>query len=361
MKKKILSVVLLAAVTIFSLAGCGSNGKTETTEKTSKEVSKEADKGIEKTKFKMAMVSSGLGSEMFNLNAYNAMKELSEKHGFEYTSVECSDTAAWEENITALGQEGYDLIVGVGWNAAEPLAKAQKLYPDSKYAIIDSACENENVTSITFREQEGAYVQGVLLAKAFPDNKLFGYVCSYQTQATYKYRYGFEQGIKSVIPDAKMIYNYVNSYSDTSMVHEYAVQQQAAGCEVVIGGVSSAANSGIYQAALELAKKGTPIYTTGLSVDQTTEENPYILGGLLKNTGDCMTYIIENYMGGTLKPGEICGGLAEDMFGVVYITTESENYRNTDIITDEVIAAAKKAADDIVSGKLVIDVPEETK
>jgi len=346
MKKRnnFICILLTIAVILACLTGCGGDAGGE--------ISSEGN-------FKMAMISSEIGSEAFNLNALNAMQSASEEHGFECISIECTDTSAWEENIMAVSEEGYDLIVGVGWNAAEPMAKAADMFPDCTYAIIDSVCANERVTSLTFREEEGAYVQGVMLATAFPEDDLFGYVCSYQTQATYKYRYGYEQGIKSVNPDAELIYNYVNSYSDTSMVYEYAVQQQAAGCNVVIGGASSAANAGIYQACLELAEKGTPTYTTGLSIDQTTSDNPYILGGLLKNTGSCMAQIIDQYMEGTLEPGEQPGGLAENAFGVVYVTTETENFRNEEIMTDEVIQAGRNAADKIISGEIVLTVPEE--
>lgn len=125
------------------------------------------------------------------------------------------------------------------------------------------------------------------------------------------------------------------------------------------GRCSSSSNAGIYQAALELADQGKTIYTTGLSIDQTTEENPYILGGLLKNTNICTRNVVENYLNGTLEGGSQLLGLKENAFGVVYITTDKENYRNTDIITDEVIAAGKEAADKIISGELVIEVPEE--
>lgn len=370
-QRKIWGVILVVAMLTGLLSGCGAGEAKETSttdadaasvEKEVQEEEKTAEESVEAEKkqdFKMAMISSEIGTEMFNLNAYNAMMDDSKELGFQAISVECTDTAAWEENIMAVSREGYDLVVGVGWNAAEAMAKAADMFPDTTYAIIDTVCENDKVTSITFREEEGAYVQGVMLANAFPDDKLFGYVCSYQTQATYKYRYGFEQGIKSVIPDAELIYNYINSYSDTSQVYEYAMQQAAAGCHVVIGGVSSAANSGIYQACLELADKGTPIYTTGLSVDQTTPDNPYILGGLLKNTGTCMDAIIREYIDGTLKAGIVAGGLKEDMFGVVMVTTDGAIYRNEEILTDDVVQAAKDAAAKIISGEIKIEVPEE--
>ena len=362
MKKRCIGLLMSLVLTAGAVTGCGGQAAGEpaaSSPVSGGQAAEQPSADGTKKDFKMAMISSEIGTEAFNLNAYNAMKAASETYGFDCISVECTDTTAWEENTMALSEEGYDLIVGVGWNTAEPIAKAADLFPDTRYAVIDTVCANDKVTSITFREEEGAYVQGVILATAFPEDDLFGYVCSYQTQATYKYRYGYEQGIKSVNPDAQLIYNYVNSYSDTSMVYEYAMQQRAAGCNVVIGGVSSAANSGIYQACLELAQQGTPIYTTGLSVDQTTADNPYILGGLLKNTGDCMMQIIEAYMAGTLEGGEQPGGLKENAFGVVSVTTDTENYRNAEILTDEVIQAGKTAAEKVISGEITIEVPEE--
>ena len=70
------------------------------------------------------------------------------------------------------------------------------------------------------------------------------------------------------------MYNYTNSYADTTLAYEYALQQQAAGCKIIMGGASSSSNAGIYQAALELADQGKTIYTTGLSIDQTKSVYP---------------------------------------------------------------------------------------
>ena len=145
----------------------------------------------------------------------------------------------------------------------------------------------------------------------------------------------------------------------TNLAYEYALQQKAAGANFIFGGVSASANSGIYQAAQELSKKGTPIYTTGLSVDQTTSENASIISGLLKNTGAVVDTIIERFLADELNGGSQILGLKEGAFGVVGVSPEEMNYRNTKIITDEVIAAGKEAAEKIISGELIIEVPEE--
>lgn len=352
--KKVVSVLFAGVLAGSCLTGCsGQSEEKAVKENTVSETKKE------KETPKVALITGPLGVEEFLMQAYNEMKVLSDEYGLEWASMECSDNTMWKENIEAASAEGYDLIIGIGWQAAEPFSEIAESYPDTDYVVIDTTCDNENVTSIGFKEQEGAYIQGVMMATAFPDETNFGYVCSYQNQATYKYRYGYSQGVLSVNPDAQFVYNYTNSYSDTSMAYEYAVQQQAAGCKVIMGGCSASSNTGIYQAALEFAEKGTPIYTTGLSVDQTTEENPYILGGLLKNTGACTRVVVEDYMNGNLKKGPQLLGVAENAFGVVYVTTEKANYRNTDVMTDEVIEAGKKAAEAIIKGDLVIEVPEE--
>lgn len=349
MRKITISLVLLMSA--FVLAGCGSSNKAEGNNSSNGDYSK----------LRVALISDTIGTEQFILQAYNAVKDAADKYGFEWTSIECTDTAAWEENTRAASNEGYDLIIGIGWQAADPFSEAADEFENTKYAVIDTTASNDKVTSIGFKEAEGSYVLGAMIAKAFPNESLYGYVSSFQTQATYKYRYGFEEGVKSLNPNAKFMYNFTNSYSDTSLAYEYAVQQKAAGANFIFGGVSASGNSGIYQAALELEKKGTPIYTTGLSIDQTTEDNKYIIGGLIKDTAVCVNTIIDEFLNGELQGGAQLLGIKEGAFGVVGITTETMNYRNTEILTDEVIEAGKAAAEDIKSGKVVIEVPEESK
>lgn len=340
--KKLFQFVLVLLMPAMILVGCGSNGDA-------------SDSSV-----KVALISDTIGTEQFILQAYDKLQELSETHGFKLTSMECNDTAQWEENTRAASNEGYNLIIGIGWQAADPFSQAAEEHPETKYAVIDTVASSDKVTSIAFNETEGAYVLGAMIGTAFKDEKVYGYISSFQNQGTYKYRYGFSEGVKSVNPDAQFIYNFVNSYSDTNLAYEYAMQQKAAGANFIMGGISASANTGIYQAALELAKKETPIYTTGLSVDQTTEENPYIIGGLLKNTGVCVESVVDNFLAGTLEGGVQTLGIKENAFGVIGITTETVNYLNEDIMTEEVIEAGRQAAESIISGEFTIIAPEES-
>ena len=73
-----------------------------------------------------------------------------------------------------------------------------------------------------------------------------------------------------------------------------------------------------------------------------------------------MNTIVDRFLADELNGGAQVLGLKEGAFGVVGVSPEEMNYRNTEIITDEVLAAGKAAAEKIISGELVIEVPEES-
>lgn len=350
---KRLFVVLLIIFMVFSLAAC--NKGEQTVE--SGETDENGDNPY--ADLKIALVSQTIGTEQFILQGYNAFMDAADKYGFSAISIECPDTADWSEKTRAACVDGYDLIIGIGWYAAEPFSELADEFPETEFAVIDTIASNERIKSIAFNTSDGCYVHGAMIATAFPNDNLFGCVNNFQQQSNYEYRYGFMEGVKSVNPNAEFIHNFTNSYDDTSIAYELAVQQQAAGCTFIFGNVASSANYGIYQACLDLAEKDTPIYTSGLSVDQTTPDNPYILGGLTKDTGVCTRMIIEEFLEGEYQGGAQILGFKEGAFGVVNISTEGANYWNDEIMNEDVMKAGNAAAEAIRSGEVIIEVPLE--
>ncbi len=155
-------------------------------------------------------------------------------------------------------------------------------------------------------------------------------------------------------PDAEIVVEFADTYGDTEVTYEIAESMARDGIQVIMGSVSSSANEGIYQAALDLAEEGIYFYTTGVSVDQTREENPYIIGGVTKETDIAVRTIVEDLIEGvfTYEDEELTG----DAFGILYVTVDEVNYQNTDIITDEVIASGKEAYELILSGEILLEV-----
>ncbi len=307
---------------------------------------------------RVAVICDPVGNNEFLTQAVAMAKDLQETYGYTVSIMECSDTDEWQSNYRAAVAEGYNLIIGVGWQSGSLASEVASEYPDAAaYAVIDTDAGNENVMSISYNEEQAAYLMGTMAGLCFPDEELYGYIGCFDGSGSFKYKWGFAEGVRSVNPDAKFVFNWTNSYSDTALPYEYAKQQSAAGATYIFGG-AAAGNEGIFQAALELAEAGTPIYSIAQDADATTQDNPYILSAQLKNTGVSMQQVIEAYFTDNWTTGLRVSNLVDGGIGGTHITNDGA-YLNAEILTPEVIAACQDVVAKIVSGELVLTMPAE--
>ena len=342
MKRKIalLLAVLMLATTITA---CGNKtGNEKANANAGKAESGEAKK-------KIALVTDPAGTQVFVLNMIAGLKDAAEELGFEPIVVECADAAAFEENTRALVEEKVDLIIGGGWPSGEAINKIASEFPDgAKYALIDSEVEAENVKCISFREQEGAYLIGMIAAMVTePDEQFFGGVHVNQGVGSWKWRYGFMEGAKSIKPDSKFVFNYTGSFNEPAKAKEFAIQQYEQGARF-INAAAAGGDKGVFEAALE---KG--FYTSGQDIDLTNPDNKYIVSSQIKDSYATVQYLVKQFMeqGDNWKSDNEEWGLEEGTIGAVYVTHESKKPRS-DRLTDEDIAKLKEAAEKIKSGEL---------
>lgn len=342
MKRKIalLLAVLMLATTITA---CGNKtGNEKANANAGKAESGEAKK-------KIALVTDPAGTQVFVLNMIAGLKDAAKELGFEPIVVECADAAAFEENTRALVEEKVDLIIGGGWPSGEAINKIATEFPDgAKYALIDSEVEAENVKCISFREQEGAYLIGMIAAMVTePDEQFFGGVHVNQGVGSWKWRYGFMEGAKSIKPDSKFVFNYTGSFNEPAKAKEFAIQQYEQGARF-INAAAAGGDKGVFEAALE---KG--FYTSGQDIDLTNPDNKYIVSSQIKDSYATVQYLVKQFMeqGDNWKSDNEEWGLEEGTIGAVYVTHESKNPRS-DRLTDEDIAKLKEAAEKIKSGEI---------
>ena len=304
---------------------------------------------------RVAVICDPVGVNPFLTQVVEKAQELQATYGYELRILECSDTDKWQSSYDAAVAEEYDLILGVGWQSAEYAAAKAEEADGIAFAVIDTDAGSDKVASFSYNEEQAAYLMGAMAGYAFPNEKKFGYIGCFEGSGSFKYRWGFTEGLLSVVPDAQLTFNYTNSYSDPGPAYEFAKQQQAQGCTYIFGG-AAAGNEGIFNAALELAEEGKYIYSIGQDTDMTREDNPYILSSQLKNTGVTAGIIIDAYFAGTLEGGLHVLEMKDGAIGATHITAEGA-YLNSEILTDEVIAQCKAVADAIASGELVLEMP----
>lgn len=96
--------------------------------------------------------------------------------------------------------------------------------PDRNFAIIDTVVDLPNVRSVTFREQEAAYLMGAAAGLATKTNKV-GMVVAMDIPLLKKWTGGFQEGLKATNPNAEFLVNYVGSFSDPAKAKELALLQ----------------------------------------------------------------------------------------------------------------------------------------
>jgi len=307
-------------------------------------------------KIKVALLCDKAGTQVFVLNMIEALQDSAVKYNFEAIIAESADSAAYEDNARALIEEGVDFIIGGGWQSGEAINKVATEFPDAaKYALIDSEVEATNVKCISYREQESAYLVGIIAAMITEKDEMkFGAVHVNQGAGSWKWRYGYMEGVKTIKPDAEFVFNYVGSYNDPAKAKEFSIQQYEQGARF-INAACAGGDRGVFEAALE---KG--FYTSGQDVDLTTPDNSYVVSSQIKDTYATMEYLLGIYFSGKEWTSDNeTWGVKEGTIGAVHVTHVSKN-PVPEKLTAENIAALKQAAEDIKTGKIdLTNVPAE--
>lgn len=355
MKKKLallLSVVFLAT----SVAACNPDSTDNNDDSNEQEDSEMLDDNESEEKTKVALLTDPAGTQVFILRMIDALEDYKDEYNFEPIIAESADAAAYEDNAYALIEEGVDLIIGGSWMAQDSMEKIASEFPDAaKYALIDTESDNPNLKSIGYREQEGAYLIGMIAAMVTDeDDNVFGSVNMNQGAGSWKWRYGYMEGVKRLRPEAEFLFNYTESFNDPAKAKEFAIQQAEQGAKFVNASCAGG-DKGVFEAALE-----EEFYTSGQDVDLTTPDNPYIVSSQIKDTYETVRYLLELYFSDKEWTGENeVWGIEEGVIGAVHVTHESENPR-TDRLSDEDVEVLKGVVEEIKSGELNLkDMPDE--
>jgi basic membrane protein A len=310
----------------------------------------------------VALDVGGLGDKSFN-DAANAGLQQAIEDGLvceENTNfIEADNTGSnRDENVQALADEGYNLVVGVGFAFSEGIAAIAADYPDQNFAIVDgfaNAVDDSltNVADLTFKEHEGSFLVGVAAAETCKCDTI-GFLGGQTGPLIEKFEAGYTAGAKAVNPDIEVLVEYIGD-DTTAFVNDVkgealSTKMYDQGAEIVYhaAGLSGA---GLFRAAVEADK-----LAIGVDSDQyltaAPEEQPLILTSMLKRVDTAVYNAIKQTGEGNFVTGFQVFGLADD--GVGYSKS------NEEALTPEVIEVVDGYAEQIINGDIVVpETPEE--
>ncbi|TQK62892.1 basic membrane protein A [Brevibacillus sp. AG162] len=331
---------LLLALTTFAVLATGcSTGTSAPADQPGGQAA--GQEGADKKRIALILPEK-IGVNPFFQQMDEGAKKAAQELGAEVKTIESTDHGAIEENLRVAVAENYDLIITSSFTSEDALKKVATENPDRNFAIIDTVVDLPNVRSVTFREQEAAYLVGAAAGLATKTNKV-GMVVALDIPQLKKWTVGFEEGLKATNPQAELMVNYVGSFTDPAKAKELALLQASKGADF-INGAAAVGDLGVFEAAKE---KG--FFTAGQDVDRTTIDPEHIVLSQLKGTDAAAYETVKNFVEGTFKPGVVAYGLKEKGVGVTYVTHESKTPLNA-FIGQEVVDKVKAISDEIVAG-----------
>jgi basic membrane protein A len=292
----------------------------------------------------MVTDTAGLGDQNFNDLAKRGLDRAAEELGIQPEVIESRDAAGYIPNLTQ-GAEQSDLTVGVGFLLTEAITEVANQYPDDNFLLIDSVSEAPNVSSVTFREQEGAFLSGVVAGLMTESNKL-GVVGGIKIPPVVRYVVGFEAGAKSVNPDVEVIVGYADTFSDPALGKELTLAQYNQGVDIAFP-VAGATGIGSFDAAKE---KGEGFWVIAADTDQSQLGAEHQLAVSEKGVDTALFLAAQQVVDGTFQGGMQSLGLAEDGVGL-----GSPN----EVIPQEVLDTVAAYEQAIIDGTITVPADEE--
>lgn len=206
----------------------------------------------------------------FNQYAYNGLTEAAEEFDLENTFIETQAVADYGTNIDTCANEGYDIIVTVGFLIGDATKAAAEAHPDIYFIGVDQFVADgpTNYVGVQFREDQAGFLVGAMAALVANEkgaDKIAG-VYGIDVPAVKRFRNGYEQGALYINPDwvvgENILGNYEKSFTDPAAGASTARQYIGEGAAVIFGAGGPTGSGAIKEAA----KSG--VFVIGVDQDE---------------------------------------------------------------------------------------------
>ena len=274
--------------------------------------------------------------------------------GVETSVTESTDLAALADNLRFAIEDGNDLIVTNSFDSLEAVTALAAEFPDQRFALVDTGVDDApNVRGLVFKEHEGAYLVGVIFGllasgeyEGYPASDIFGAVGAVDLPFIRRWLVGFQEGVRSVKPDATVLEGWGNSFNDPATSKELALAQFDQGAQYIFA-FAAAGNFGIFEGAKE---KG--FFTSGVDTDQRPIDPEHIVESVVKRTDVGVYEAVKDLAAGTFSGGYKAYGLAENGVGPAFLILDELEIPVT--LPQEVQDQVREIAGRIVSGEIVV-------
>lgn len=328
MKKQVALLSRLMILIALSLwaSGCGSED------------------GSQNDTFKVGLILSGPANDQgWNAIAVQGLNEAQEEFGIESAYTENVEIVDAESALTDYAAQGYDLVIGHGFQYGDPAARVGTRFPNVKFMAIEAASLSENMASYVIAQEQAGYLMGALAA-LMSQTGTVGIVGGIEMPSIIKLIEAYKLGARSVNPDIEILSVYIGSFTDIALGKEAALSMADQGADV-LSHIANQAGTGVIKAAEERG-----LLATGDSWDQDVIAPDTVICSTLYSVPMVVKIAVQSVRDGSFK-GEILN-LGMDV-GVVDITGYD------DVVPQSARDKIDSLKQDIIDGTLQVPIIQE--
>ena len=284
----------------------------------------------------------GLGDRSFNDSAYAGLVRAKAQLHVVTTVLQSHSAADYAVNMTVLANKEYDEIFAIGFLMAKDVDDVAARYVKRHFTIIDAVVDQPNVTSVTFKEEEGSFLAGALAAMT-TKTKTIAFLGGIDIPLLRKFEAGYTAGARQIDPKVTVISKYIGSFDDVAAGKELAGVQLDQGADIIY---AAAGKGGL--GAIDQVKSRPNTFVIGVDSDQDGLAPGKILTSMVKRVDVGVFRVAALAAAHKPRPAHLTLGLKEGGVGLT-------DFRYTrSIVTPDKIAVLDKLRAAIIAGKIVV-------
>ena len=239
----------------------------------------------------------------YNHGAYLGLERAVRELGIRGRVLTPAPKEGYVPSLTLLARQKYDLVIGFGYPAAAAIERVAAGFPETRFAIIDVARDDQvlrpNVLGLAFRAEQAGFLAGHLAALVLtlsPGEEVVSSVGGERLPGVDRWIAGYQAGARAANPRVTALNGYTDDFWDPVKGRSVALSQIAKGSRVVFQ-VASTCGLGALEAASERG-----VWGIGVDVDQS-HLGPHVLTSALMRFDVAVFDTIEALARGTLETG----------------------------------------------------------
>lgn len=293
----------------------------------------------------------GKGDKSFNDAAFKGLERAKSELGIDFEIIDPGDGSDRESALRRLSSRSdMALIFGVGFIFTDDITQIASEFPDKKFACVDYTINPDkeipkNLLALEFKEEEGSFLVGAIAGLMTKTNEV-GFLGGMESALIKKFESGYEQGVKYVNPECKILTAYVSvtgdGFKNAPKAKEIALTQYSNGADIIYH-ASGLSGVGLFEAAKEVNK-----FAIGVDLDQYNEAPGRILTSMTKQVDEVIFLAIKDFKEGKFTGGTKTLGLKEK--GVDYVYDDN----NKNLISGEIKNKIESIRTKIINGEIQV-------